>query len=120
MDFLKDPKMLLLGGIGVIVVYLLMKNKGSTTSTSTTSDSNSTTPVGQSYSYLDGSGYQHITATDPNGNLVSYSSLPPDLSNPQPNQLSTYAGSMSNQVPYPYGGVTPPWALSPYYNYSQN
>jgi len=110
MDWLKNPTILIMGGLGVVVVFLLFRNKDSGTQDTTTTN---TRPVGGSYSYLDGSGYQHLTATDPNGNLVGYSSLPPDTSNPQPNQLSSYVGSMSGQylVP-PYGGTTPPWAMN--------
>jgi len=124
MDWFKNPTVLIVGGIGVVVVYFLMKNNSSSstqtanapsTTSSTQGDLTNTVPVGQSYSYLDGSGYQHIAATDPYGNLIGYNSLPPDTSNPQPNQLSSYVGSMSGQyLVMPYGYTTPPWATNPY------
>jgi hypothetical protein len=115
-DF-KSPTVLIVGGIGVIAVFLLMRNNSSS-STSNTSQTQGTTPVGGSYSYLDGTGMQHITATDPNGNLVGYSNLPPDTSNPQPNQLSSYVGSMSGQyLVSPYGGTTPYYSLQSFPGY---
>ena len=115
-----NPKILIIGGVGLVVVFFLMRNNSSSSASTPPPNTNAVTqPVGGSYSYLDGSGYQHITATDPNGQLVGYSSLPPDTSNPQPNQLATYVGSMSGQylVP-PYGGTTPYYAQ--FYPYQQN
>lgn len=116
-DWYKNPTILLMAGAGVLVVFVLSRNKKAASTSTTSSDQGDITntgPVGGSYSYLDGSGMQHIVATDPNGNLVGYSNLPPDTSNPEPNQLSSYVGSMSGQylVP-PYGGNTPYYAMFP-------
>jgi hypothetical protein len=75
-----QPKFLMLGGVGVVVIFLLMRNKGSSQTAPVASTT--TNPVGGSYSYLDGSGIQHIIATDPQGNLTSYASVPPDTTQP--------------------------------------
>jgi hypothetical protein len=114
-NWLTNPTVLIVGAVGVVAAFILMRNKGSSTTTTTTSTqgdiTNMTNPVGGSYSYLDGSGMQHITATDPYGNLIGYSNIPPGTSEPQSSQLSTYAGSMSGQyLVAPYG------ATSPYYS----
>src|SRR5215831_13829962 len=109
MDWLKNPTILMLGGVGVLVVYILFRNKTPPQSSVTSvGDSINTGPFAASNSYLDGNGVQHIVATDPYGNLDGYGSLPPDVNNPQMGQLSSYAGLMSGQylVP-PYGGTTP-------------
>lgn len=123
MDF-KDPKLLILGGVALVAGYFILKNNQSSSSGSTTAgtsaltnqptDTGNTTmlnsagePIGGSYTYLDGSGVQHIIATDPNGNLVSYGADQPAYSSPSSGQLSTYAGysgSLANGTPWLYGG----------------
>jgi len=118
-DWLTNPTILIVGAVGVFAAIILLRNQQSsstpTTSGTVTSlgESASTTPVGQSYQYLDGNGMQHIIATDPNGNLVGYNSLPPGTSMPQTGQMASYVGSMSGQylVP-PYGGSTPYYSMS--------
>ena len=125
MDY-KSPTFLIVAGVGLVAAFILLRNKGSSaapqsTTTSTTGDITNTNspqtdvnPVGGSYSYLDGSGMQHIIATDPYGNLVGYSNLPPDIGNPQANELANYVGSMSgNYLLQPYGGTTPYYSTAP-------
>src|SRR5215831_8773415 len=109
---LKDPKILGLGVVGLVVLFLLMRNKGGGSTVAPQTDATTTTtPIGQSYSYLDGSGYEHLTATDPYGNLVNYSSIPPSVGQPQTGQMPTYVGGMSGvSTVSPYGGTTPPYS----------
>jgi|SRR5215469_797513 len=130
MEFLKNP-LVLIGAGGVVLVLFLMKNQGSSQNPTTAGNlsspnttgaqtpdvsslsSNGQTAVnalGGTYSYLDGTGVQHIIATDPYGNLVGYSSLPPGTSNPQPGQLSSSIGMMGGGYYLfpPYGGYTNP------------
>ncbi|HEY1249250.1 MAG TPA: hypothetical protein VGE97_09700 [Nitrososphaera sp.] len=122
-SWLTNPTVLVVGAVGIFAAIILMRNQQSsntpTTSGTVTSLGNSaaTNPVGGSYQYLDGSGFQHIIATDPNGNLVGYNSLPPGTSMPETNQMSSYVGSMSGQyLVAPYGSTTPYYSISPYYN----
>lgn len=119
MDF-KDPKLLILGGVALVAGFFILKNnQGSSASsptpvdtsgnatTGSTSETGNTTELGGAYTYLDGSGVQHIIATDPNGNLVSYGADQPAFSSPSSGQLSTYTGYMgniSNGTPWLYGG----------------
>jgi len=128
MNYLTDPKILLLAGVGLVVVYLLMRNQGTTNNPNQFADTsvptNSLTPqtassglnpVGGSYSYMDGTGMQHLIATDPYGNLVGYSNMPPNIGNPESGQLSSYVGSMSGQyLAQPYGGTTPYYSQAGY------
>lgn len=115
-DWYKNPIILIVAGVGVFAAYIIM-NKGSSATPAQTQDQTQsqqpqqTGVVGGSYQYLDGQGLQHITATDPYGNLVGYSNLPPDMMNPQIGQLSSYVGTMSGQyLVNPYGGTTPMYA----------
>lgn len=118
MDF-KDPKLLILGGVALVAGFFILKNnQGSTQGSPTSVDTsgNATTGstaetgnsvIGGAYTYLDGSGIQHIVATDPNGNLVNYGAEQPAFSSPSSGQLSTYTGytgSIMNGTPWLYGG----------------
>jgi len=125
MDF-KNPIFLIVLGVGGFAAYILLKDQGTPTTAQQAQPMNSPlnpqgninnspdmaiNPVGGSYSYMDGSGAQHIIATDPYGNLVGYSNLPPDTSQPQTNQMASYVGGMSGQY------LVPPWgSTSPYYS----
>lgn len=117
---LKDPKVLILGGVALVAGFFILKNnQGSSSSGSVTpvdTSGNATTGstaetgnavIGGAYSYLDGSGVQHIIATDPNGNLISYGAEQPAFSSPSSGQLSTYTGyggTIMNGTPWLYGG----------------
>jgi hypothetical protein len=127
-DWYKNPIFLVVGGVGIFAAFILLRNQNGSNTTppvSSLGDSAATSPldpsqtamnpVGGSYSYLDGSGMQHIVATDPYGNLVGYSNLPPSTSMPQTNQLSSYVGSMGGQyLVTPYGGTTPSYSMAPF------
>lgn len=110
-EWYKDPKILIIAGVALFGGFILLRNQNSGSVQPSSSSQGTTTPVGGSYTYLDGSGIQHMVMTDPNGNLVSYNTTSP---NPQSNQLSTYTGMMS---PYmysqPYGGNTPYYSQLP-------
>lgn len=117
-DWYKNPTVLIVAGVAIFGGLILLRNQGSTgtgqQNVGNFDMSNLTTPVGQSYSYLDGSGIQHLVATDPNGNLTSYDTVPPSIATPYAGELSSYVGSLSH-----YGtgnsslGVTPPYAWNP-------
>lgn len=124
MDFLKNPTVLIVGAVAVIAGFILLRNQGSSTNASTTSNNTGSSPVqqgsggatttnaqGGTYSYMDGSGLQHIIATDPQGNLVGYASTQPQFGATQ-SQLPTYIGGMSG-VP-----LVNPYVMSgtPYYS----
>lgn len=93
-EWYKNPTVLMIGGVGIFAAIILMRNQGQSGGSQNVGDL--TTPVGQSYSFLDGSGIQHIIATDPNGNLVNYAAIPPSISTPYAGELSSVVGSMSN------------------------
>lgn len=114
---LKDPKLLAIGAVALVAGYVLLKNKGSTsgsvtpvdTSGGATTGSTAETgnnAIGGTYTYLDGSGVQHIIATDPQGNLTSYAAEQPSFSSPSQGQLSTYSGYQGtfNNSQWMYGG----------------
>ncbi|HEY7419299.1 MAG TPA: hypothetical protein VH593_29215 [Ktedonobacteraceae bacterium] len=130
-EWYKNPVFLIGGAAAIFVAVILLRNQNATPSTSTqptattgqfgvptnnltqSTTSQGLNPVGGSYSYLDGTGMQHIIATDPYGNLVGYSNLPPGTSQPQPNELSSYIGSMSGQyLVQPWGSTTPIYATN--------
>lgn len=111
-DWYKNPTILIVAAVAAVAGFVLLRNKSSTPSPQISNLGNTgTTPVGQSYSYMDGSGVQHITATDPNGNLTSFASTQPGFMNTDQSQMSTYVGGMSN-VP-----LVNPYVMSgtPYY-----
>ena len=113
-EWYKDPKILIIGGVAIFGMVILLRNQNNTTSSTSPGITSQTTDptamntgnnaIGGTYSYLDGSGVQHIIATDPNGNLVNYAALPPDTGNPQVGQLSSYVGSMGMGTGAPAGG----------------
>jgi hypothetical protein len=112
-EWYTNPKILIGGGVALVAAFILLRKPATTTQTPEAR----TNPVGGTSTYLDGTGMQHIVATDPQGNLVGYNSLPPSTSVPQTGQLSTYAGNMSTYagsmagvtLQQPYGGWTPPY-----------
>lgn len=117
-----NPKILIVGGVAAFAAFILLRNqKPATTNSNQGAPSQQQmqqqNPIGGTYTYLDGDGMQHIIATDPQGNLVGYNSLPPNTSMPQGGQLSTYAGNMTSYagsmsgayLQQPYGGWTPPY-----------
>lgn len=130
-EWYKNPTILIVAGVGVLAGFILLRNQKAQPSTT----SNTQQPVSQnnpqnitaqamnggviggSYSYLDGTGMQHIVATDPYGNLVGYNNMPPSVGNPQPGELSGYVGAMGTS-PYmtsSYGAGTPYYSLGGYY-----
>jgi|SRR5215471_2134150 len=123
-DWLTSPTALIVGAVGIFAAIILMRNQNQSTTAGTVSSlggsaatsptsgaTDSGNPIGGTYQYLDGTGAQHIIATDPNGYLVGYSNLPPGTSMPQTNQMASYVGSMSGQY------LVPPWGgSSPYYS----
>ena len=123
MDFLKNPMVLIVGAVGIFAAVILLRNQPTSNNQiqsqgtqSQNLDPNATAvnPVGGTYSYLDGTGYEHIIAMDPYGNLIGYSNLPPGTSQPQSGQMASYVSSMSGQyLVSPYGYTTPPYATPP-------
>jgi hypothetical protein len=129
-EWYKNPTILIVGAVALVGGYVLLKNQGASSTPSSTGStasnpSTNTTPVGGSYSYLDGSGVEHIIATDPNGNLNTYANVPPGDSSSlwggyggsnvatygaaQSGQLGSYVGMMG-------GMFNPSWmGYSPYY-----
>jgi hypothetical protein len=122
-DWYKNPTVLIVAGVAIFGAIILLRNQnssGSSTSSSTSPQiadplanpgSSATTPVGQSYTYLDGSGIQHIITTDPQGNLSNYASVQPQYTTAQQGQISSVVGSMSG-IP-----LVNPYVMSgtPYY-----
>jgi len=131
-EWYKDPKILIIGGVAIFGAIILLKPKNSGTAPTASpgiTAPNITTgvdlsqtgqnPLGAGYSFMDGSGMQHIMATDPYGNLITYASEPPqayssDPMGPQMSWPSYAAGGMSGQyVVNPYGGTSPYYSLFP-------
>ena len=133
-EWYKNPTILIVGGIALFAGFILLRNQNSAApsqsatptnlgqaTTLTSNGQTQTGPVGGTYSYLDGSGQEHIIATDPNGNLASYAALPPSTSMPQAGQLSSAVGNMSGWgIVLPYGGTTPYYGLPPEGIYQAN
>jgi hypothetical protein len=122
-EWWKDPKFLMIGGVAIFAGFILLRNQNASTANTTnpnqfptTNPANNTTPVGQSYSYLDGTGMQHLVATDPNGQLTSYQSVSPQDPS-QTGQLGSYVGMMGNPMfVNPYGGWSPYYSQLPVSN----
>lgn len=123
-NWLKNPTILIIGAVVLVGGYVLLKNNQGSATPQTGTSSNpqlsnlgnsGQTPVGQSYSYLDGSGMQHLTATDPYGNLTSYQTMPPSFYDPSTSgQLASYVGMMGSPMfMNPYGGTTPYYSQLP-------
>jgi hypothetical protein len=117
-EWYKNPTILIVGVVALVGGYILLKNQGASSTPSSTGStasnaSTNTTPVGGSYSYLDGSGIQHIIATDPNGNLNTYANTPPGTGQPDSGQLGSYVGMMGLPYNMPWMGYSPSYASMP-------
>jgi hypothetical protein len=126
MEWYKNPTILIVGGVALVAGFILLRNQNTSSATPQVGTSSNpqlsnlqtsgTTPVGQSYSYLDGSGIEHMVATDPYGNLTSYQTTSADASTADySGQLSSYVGMMGSQPMFlnPYGGTTPYYSQVP-------
>lgn len=81
-EWFKDPKILLLGAVGVGVVFILMRNKGSAAQPQTQNigfggmdasmvPPSNGAPLGAYSSALDGSGSQHLSAAMPYNGVIT-------------------------------------------------
>lgn len=124
-ELLSNPTVLIVGAVVIVAGIVLLRGQSSSPNTSQTSTTGGTSPIdpsssgatttnaqGGTYSYLDGSGMEHIIATDPNGNLVSYAATPPNFTTTG-SDVGSYAGSLSGA-----SSLVNPYVMSgtPYYS----
>lgn len=124
MDFLKNPTILIVGAVALVAGYVLLQNKGKSSTGAVTNPGQSvatdpTMASSSNYTWLDGSGVEHVIATSPNGDMNTYAS---DSAAYDPylyaGQLSSYnwaSGIYTN----PYGGHTPPYSQVPVQQFAE-